>query len=191
MKKYLLYTIISFISLFLINDSIFAQGKTDYSDKNRDVFWFHIGLRIYKDPELGERYKVIKYGSTVHSGTIKEYDEKLWAGLNSGSKIAIGPFNTYEDAKKGLRFYDTRKSEADTVIHNDNRTIYYYLVKPSKSKRLKNWQFERMPAAVTSGKTNNFLQLLKISLNQKKLVIGPFSSLLEAEESKKIFRLDE
>jgi len=191
MKKYFIYIFISFITFFFTNSSIFAQEKVDYSDKNRDVFWFNINLKIYKDQTLGDCYKVIRYGSTVSSGTLNDYDKKLWDGLNSGSKIAVGPFNSYEEAKIAVRFYDQKKSATDTVIQNNNQQYYYYLVKPSKSKRLKNWQFERMPAAVTSGNTNDFLELLKISLSQKKLVIGPFSSQLEAEESKRIFRLDE
>jgi len=191
MKKYLIYIFISFIAFFLTNNSIFAQEKVDYSDKSRDVFWFNISLKIYKDQTFGDCYKVIRYGSLVSSGTLKEYDEKLWNGLNNGSKIAIGPFNTYETAKIAIRFYDTKKSAKDTVIQKNNQQLFYYLVKPSKSKRLKNWQFERMPASVNSGKTNDFLELLKVSLNQKKLVIGPFFSQLEAEESKRIFRLDE
>ncbi len=191
MKKYLIYIFISFITLFLTNSSIFAQEKVDYTDKNRDVFWFNINLKIHKDRTLGECYNVIKYGSTVSSGTLKKYDEKLWGGLNNGTRIAIGPFNSYEEAKIAVRFYDTKKSATDTVIQNNNEQLFYYLVKPTKSKRLKNWQFERMPAAIVSGKNNDFLELLKVSLNQKKLVIGPFKSQLEAEESKRIFRLDE
>ena len=178
-----------FLGIIFLSKSLFAQLPIDYDDPRRTVFWFEIGLKKISDPDLGDRYHLIRYGSTIKHGSLMQYDEKLWAGIANGTKISIGPFNYYEDAKMANKFYDIKKAPSDTTIKNS--TYFWYLIKLEKKPRLKSWELQRMPASVINGDKNHFFNVLTESLAQKTLAIGPFPSHLDAEESKRIFRLEE
>lgn len=188
MKKILIISVLSFLLLFPAK-LLFSQDG-DYSDKDRHVFWFNVSLHEYKQNGR-KNLKVTKNGTRIFGGTLSEYDRYLWDGLSRGTRVAIGPFDTREGAEFAQRFYNTKNVKNDTVVQNNNQTQYYYLVKPRRLKRLKAWEFENMPAAVVGGNPQSCIQLMEVSLPQKKLVIGPFPTKMEAEESKRIFRLEE
>lgn len=182
------------ILLFLIVLSYtgFSQLRPDYSDENRRVFWFDISLQKVKDKEtLLPTFIINRKGTRVQYGKAFEYDRYLWQGLSNGSRIAVGPFDSPDQAKFANRLYDMKKAANDSVVQNDNGTYFWYLVTLKKTKRLNSYDFERIPAQVNSGNALDFLTLQKYSLPQDKLVIGPFSTAEEAENSKRVFRLKE
>lgn len=180
------------VALFSLSSFAQIQQAPDYTDDNRRVYWFDVTIKDVRDNTTGlTTPNVYRMGTRVQYGSAMKYDQYLWNGLSNGSKIAIGPFNTQEQAKKANRVYKIDKARQDTLVTNDNGTYYWYLVTIKKSKRLKSYQFERIPARVTSGSLIDFLNLMDASLPVNKLVIGPFENELEAENSKRIFRLEE
>ena len=195
MKTKNLLTIILIIT-FLFSGSYIADAQNNanainYQDLSRTVYWFPIQLNTYKEKNTGiEKYKAKKLGSAIQYGSVNKYDKVLWNGLSNGSRILIGPFDEYENAEQSSKFYNLKTAATDTTI-KAGQTYYWYLVSISKAPRLKSWEFERMPAQVANGNKAFFLQTLEVSLSQKKLVIGPFTSQAEAEESKRLFRLEE
>ena len=179
-----------FILILLINYA-YAQD-VDYTNLSRRVYWFDISVRYEKVKGADfTKLNVRRYGTTIKYGNVEQFDKHLWNNLSAGKGIAVGPFNTYEEAKYANRFYDLKKAEQDSVILNDNNTYYWYLVKVKKYKRMNSLDFERIPARVASGKADFFFQTLKNSLTFDKVAIGPFTSYEEAEESKRLFRLEE
>ncbi len=182
-----------FILLFSLN--IFAQIEkkpVDYNDETRRVYWFDVALKTRKDPITKmPLYYVYRLGSRIKYGTAYEYDKYLWKGLSNGSKIAVGPFNDLEQAEMANRLYDMKNVEDDSIIMNDNGTYYWYLVTIKKTRRLRSYDFERIPARVVGGTYKDFINLMKVSLPVDKLVIGAFASRPEAENSKRVFRLEE
>jgi hypothetical protein len=187
MKKLVLISIVLFFTF-----QFFAQPSINYGDDSRRVFWFDVGLNKIKDKETQiPLYQIVRQGTKIHYGTALEYDRYLWNGLSNGSKIAIGPFDTQKQAEFAVKLYDIKQAENDSEISNNNGSYFWYLVTIKKTQRLKSYNFERIPAQVNSGNAINFLDLMKVSLSMDKLVIGPFASAPEAENSKRVFRLEE
>jgi len=182
------YTIIFLLITYLAS----AQNSVDYNNDNRRVYWFDVALKTEKDPDTRiPIYSVYTLGAKVKYGTAEEYDRYLWTGLSDGSKIAVGPFNSLEQATQAKKLYNLDKAEKDTTIMNNNGTFFWYLVTIKKTQRLKSYDFERIPAKVVEGSYSEFIELMKVSLPVNKLVIGAFESAPEAENSKRIFRLAE
>ncbi len=187
MKNFLLLLIV-----LITNFSLYSQISPDYSDDNRRVYWFNVGLQIVKDKETKiPMYQVIRYGTKIYYGAAYEYDRYLWEGLSNGTRISIGPFDNEEQAKFAVNLYDINKAKEDTIVLDDNGTYFWYLITIKKTQRLNSYDFERIPAQVNSGNAMDFIKLMEVSLPQDKLVIGPFATAPEAENSKRIFRLDE
>lgn len=187
MKKFVLISIVIFFSF-----QLFAQPSINYGDDSRRVYWFDVGLTKIKDKETQiPLYQVVRQGSKIHYGSALEYDRYFWNGISNGSKIAIGPFDSQKQAEFAVKLYDIKKAEKDTEISSDNGNYFWFLVTIKKTKRLKSYDFERMPAQVNSGNAGDFIELMKVSLSMNKLVIGPFASAPEAENSKRVFRLEE
>ena len=170
----------------------FSQQPVDYNDETRRVYWFDITVKKVKDPQTQiYTYKVFRMGTRINYGTSLDYDRYLWDGLSDGSKIAVGPFNTIEQAQRANKIYDLGHARQDTALMTDNTTFYWYLVTLKQSKRLRSYQFERIPARVVSGTYSDFINLMDASLPVNKLVIGLFEDIPEAENSKRVFRLEE
>jgi len=187
MKKTFL-TLVLFLSVY----QLFAQIPVDYNDETRRVYWFDVNLKKEKDKETGiPIYQVFRLGSRVSYGTAAEYDKYLWSGLSNGTRISIGPFDKKDEAEFAFRMYDLNKAETSEEVLNDNGTYYWYLVTLKQTKRLKSYDFERIPAQVNSGNAKDFFDLMNVSLPSDRLVIGLFLNLPEAENSKRAFRLVE
>ena len=72
-----------------------------------------------------------------------------------------------------------------------NNIYYWYVLKFSKSDRTNRYLIDRQPARVAEGRLKDFRYFMWSSLILQQLAIGPFTSKIEAEESKRIFRLEE
>jgi hypothetical protein len=187
MKKRLLsFIFILFIS-FLYSNKLKSQ-VVDYDDPDRNVFWFEVNVRTIIDKETYfEKYTVIRMGKRVYRGSIDEFDEILWAGMSAGSKIAIGPFSVYEDAYEAMLMFDLK----DTAQIENTTEKYWFLVNIKITERLKSYEFDHMAAAIAAGQKTEFKDILQESLAFKTLAIGPFTNQLDAEESKRRYRLEE
>jgi len=187
MKKFLLSTFIllNFLLVFVTNSK---SQVVNIDDPERTVFWFDVNVRTVIDKEtyLSE-YTVARLGKRVYSGTLSKYEESLWAGMAAGAKIVIGPFSLYDDAYEAMLMYDLK----DTMPIENTTEKYWYLVKIVILERSKSYEFDRMAAAVSSGTKSEFKDILVESLGFKTLAIGPFTDQLDAEESKRIYRLEE
>ncbi|MBN2894161.1 MAG: hypothetical protein JXL97_19985 [Bacteroidales bacterium] len=187
MTKTILFIVVLFFSM-----QVFGQLGPNYNDESRRVYWFDVNLKKVKDPEtLIPTYQVYRSGTKIQYGTAYEYDRYLWQGLSNGTRIAIGPFDDQKQAVFANKLYDMKKALADSSLMSDNGNYFWYLVTIKKTQRLKSYDFERIPAQINSGNASDFVTLMKFSLPQDKLVIGPFLNAPEAENSKRVFRLEE
>ncbi len=185
----------TFIATFLLVQNIFSQElvdkKIDYNDENRRVYWFDVTIPKLREKETGLLINTVRTIGNVRYGKAYEYDRYLWNGLSNGSHISIGPFNTREQAEKSRILYNFKIAENDSTIQNDNTIYYWYIVTIKKTKRLKSYDFERIPAQVAQGTLKEFIALQKASLPLDRLVIGAFKTAPDAENSKRVFRLEE
>jgi len=184
--------VLSFLLLIFLATNSYSQIPVNYNDDARRVYWFDITVKQIPDPNTKiPTYKIFRMGKQIHYGTAMQYDQYLWNGLSNGSKIAVGPFNSREQAERANILYDVNNSKTDSTLLTNNTTYYWYLVTLKQSKRLKSYQFERIPARVVSGTYSDFFSLMDVSLSVNKLIIGVFEDIPEAENSKRVFRLEE
>jgi hypothetical protein len=128
----------------------------------------------------------------VFHGNINDYDRELWKNLGGGSKMAIGPFYEFEEARQALQFYDFSKPNDQRVIADmidKNKDVYFFVLRVEKRPRSGAYLLRRIPGAVASGNAKAFDDMLAEGLDQKRLAIGPFWSQPEAEEAKRRYRL--
>ncbi len=174
---------------------ILAQNNdvVDYSDYTRTVYWFDIGIRFTKEKSTGlETMELVYFGKRIKYGNVEQFDKHLWHNLSIGKGIAIGPFNTYKEAVLANKLYNLKNLKKDTTVNlKDGKTYYWYLVKIRRYKRLHSLDFQRMAARIASGDLERFITNIKVALPNFELAIGPFTSQPEAEESKRLYRLEE
>jgi len=170
--------------------TVMSQRKLLNSNEKQIYFWFNV--KIYNSVNRVTKVDAFSLkmpSSNISHGNLKEFQKALWTGTANGSKIAIGPFPTFEQATASLNFY---KNISDTTIGStDAETYHWYLINVNIMTRSHSYQFERMAARVASGKAKEFGAVLRESLDFKKLAIGPFVDELEAEQSKQLYRIEE
>lgn len=188
------------ISLFLLNiTGLKAQIIVEHFDKDQHVFWFYVKAEIKKDRELKRPvYIVRRFGKDVKSGTISKFGKEVWRNLNNGNQLTIGPFLELVDAERANKSYDLArktdeqmKKEIAGTVDTTNNEYFWYLLQFTITKRTHRYQIKRQPAAVIPGTLIQFREMLWDVLKQKQLAIGPFTSQTEAEESKRLYRLED
>jgi hypothetical protein len=160
-------------------------------DENRIVYWFYIYISFDKVAEPDVYSYDIKHLTTEPvKGTAKEYDYLFWKFLSEGSKFAVGPFNSSEEARKSLVFY-TSADKMHTLddSFNSEKDIYWFVLKVKLRDRSRSWELVRVPGAIASGKYEEFDVFLSENLKTGVLTIGPFQNMPDAEESKRVYRL--
>ncbi len=194
--------IISQITLLLFlatSYSLKSQASATDLDENQHVHWFYIKADIKKDKKLQKPvYVVRRLGKNIKSGTFKKYREEVWRYIMAGNQLTIGPFLELNDAKRANETYNlsgkTREQiekEIENTIDTTNNVYYWYVLKFSKSDRTDRYLIDRQPARVAFGSLKDFKYFMWSTLIMKQLAIGPFTSKIEAEESKRIYRLEE
>lgn len=191
-----------FIFGFLFSDLALAQtsnveAENEFS-KDRDMYWFRVNLRIEKQRQnqfaSREVYKVKRIPNSYETGKVKEFERSLWQNLSSG-KVIIGPFLEADQALMAHELYNLnntkQKLQTDTTKYDQQATYYWYALKLEQSLRLKTYSLLRMPARVASGTLEEFYDALWEGLTFRQLIVGPFKSQIRAEESKRLYRLDE
>ncbi|OQY01747.1 MAG: hypothetical protein B6I20_07525 [Bacteroidetes bacterium 4572_117] len=197
MKKIIYSTL---IAIFVFNSySVKAQIDVEEFDNDQYVFWFYIKAEIKTDRELKRPvYKVRRIGKDVKSGTMRKYKKEVWRNTNSGQQLPIGPFLELGDAERANRMYDLarktseqmEKEIASTIDTTDN-TYFWYPIQFTLSNRTRKILIKRQPARVAEGSLIDFRSFMWEVLMNKQLAIGPFTSKMEAEESKRLYRLED
>ncbi len=199
MKKIIL-GLIYFCSSWI---GLYAQGNDTYigkDDPNLYVHWFYIKAETKIDRNLNAPVYVVRISSkNPKSGTMTAFQKDGYRSLINGQQLAIGPFLNYKEALRALSFYDLARHTEETMaveIANYKDTTefseyFYYYLEYRLTDRTHKYVFKRIPAAVASGSLAEFRQVLWEGLTQKKLCIGPFTTQEEAEESKRLYRLEE
>ena len=192
------YIKIVFATAILLLSGIFAadksQAQISYSDNlddNRLVYWFYVSVREVEDNNTGYvSYELRRKGAKVDHGTVKEYDRILWKYLGDGSKMAIGPFNDYNEAKKSYLFYKIQDEshELDSTF-DENQQVFWFVLHVNRRPRSNSYELIRKPGAIASGNYMDFEVFLKENLMMRVMTIGPFLYMPEAEEAKRIYRL--
>lgn len=180
------------IILFLIPE-LKAQTEELYSP-DRTVYWFNVKVYIVKDSKTRQKvYRITRLGKRVYSAKMRDYEKKLWKGLSRGSYFTVGPFYTYQEAYNAMVFYNLRIKFDDNheIDPEPDKTVFWFLVKLNISERSRSYELQRMAAAVAEGTKSDFNDILRETLTFQNLAIGPFNSALDAEEAKRIYRLEE
>ncbi len=191
-KLLFLTAILTVSGYFLPNQAKAQVTYSDNMDENRLVYWFYVSVREKDDAETGYvSYDLQLKGNKIQHGSQKDYDKNLWKYLGNGQKMAIGPFNEYEEAKKGILFYKIQEKphELDTAVYDKNQTIFWFVLHVNRRPRSKSYQLVRKPGAIASGTYHDFDVFLKENLMMRVMTVGPFNYMPEAEEAKRIYRL--
>jgi len=199
MKKIIIYLLLGYFSI----SGLFAQGNDPFVQKNNpDLFvhWFYINADQKIDKNKKTPVYVIRSSSnTPKSGKLSEYQKDMFRTLKGGRQLSIGPFLDFKDAQRAIKMYDlSRKTdesmEAELLNFVDKSGInayYFYTLKYRITERTHKYVLARTAAAVASGDLKYFRSALWEGLTTLNLFIGPFTSQEEAEESKRLYRLEE
>ena len=190
MKKRVIHKLLTMLLLMVIAMNASAQ-RADLRAMSGDIFyWFNVKISnsIDRDTKL-EAYALRVISPTIYNGNSRKFQKSLWEGSAHGTKIAIGPFNTLDEAKEALQLYKTLKDS--TAQSKFDGQLSWFLVDVTIMERSHAYQFERIPARVAFGSPKEFKAALKESLSFKKLAIGPFYDNVQAEISKSLYRVEE
>ena len=198
MKNLAVIIITSFLSISWLNSS--AQVTVDKFNDNQFVFWFYVRAEIKRSTETKRPIYVVRTLSmTPKSGSILKFEKELWRYLQGGQQLAIGPFTDYNDVKRALDMYDLAR-KTDEMMEEEIKNYYdstaaseyyWYFLKYQIAPRKKSYELERTAARVAYGGIKEFKQVLWEGLGFQQLAIGPFPTQQEAEESKRLYRIEE
>ena len=73
--------------------------------------------------------------------------------------------------------------------YNKSRKVFWFVLNVSKRERSNSFELNRIPGAIASGTYSDFDVFLKENLDLHIMTIGPFESMTDAEESKRVYRL--
>jgi len=180
------------LSGLLINQKAKAQvGYSDNLDENRLVYWFYVGVREFENSKTGYvSYKIQRKGNKIYHGSMKMYDRELWKNLGNGSKMAIGPFNDFDEAKRAYSFYKIQdEPRVLDSTYNMDQQVFWFILHVNRRPRSNSYQLVRKPGSIASGSYADFDNFLRDNLKMRVMTIGPFLYMPEAEEAKRTYRL--
>ncbi len=191
LKLFVLASILFLFGFYSPNTVKAQVSYSDNTDENRLVYWFYVSVREKEDSETGYvSYDLQLKGNKIQHGSQKEYDRNLWKYLGNGQKMAIGPFNEYEEAKKAMLFYKIQdKPHQLDSTYDENQTVFWFVLHVNRRPRSNSYQLVRKPGAIASGTYRDFDLFLKENLMMRVMTVGPFNYMPEAEEAKRIYRL--
>lgn len=188
--KLLFNTILTVIVFAVATTTVAFAQRPDLRAMSGEVYyWFNVKLSgtIDRDTKM-DAYALRVISTNIYNGNLRAFQKSLWEGTAKGTRIAVGPFPTMDEARKALQLYRTHK---DSTIQNIGDGLSWFLVDVSIMERSHSYQFERMAARVALGDEKEFKEVLRESLSFKKLAIGPFLDNIQAEKSKALYRIEE
>ncbi len=197
-KKHLIYFV--FILTIFSSSLIMMSFKENYHQRSTSklvrsiaeddpvYFWFFVKVRIDTKSNI---YKIAGSGGGINHGYLYDFEKSLWKGL-SRRQIAIGPFQSREEALNSIRLYKADKSKINELPEGDVPTrAHWFAITFKQSDRQKFFILERAPGSVNTGTMDNFIDAFFAQLEYKFLQIGPFYSYEQAEEAKRLYRKNE
>lgn len=188
-------------AVFLLNytDDCFSQVKDSVYNKNGTVYWFDIKPKIIIHKKTKkEKYIISLKNKKVNQGSLKMYEKHLSKSIFKGKYLPIGPFGNQKDAKFAIPHYDLKHQNDSSMIkelNNIDTTLlsneFYWFVSKHTLKRKRTPKFQRVPARIASGNLKMFKEFLWESTFFRRITIGPFSSKIEAERAKRLYRLED
>ncbi len=194
--KFLTFFFISFFINSVCSQEVGVIGM----DPNQYVFWITVNADIKINKETHkEAYVVRTARKKPKGGKHIAYEKFLYRSVLGGRQLPIGPFLEYDDAKRAAGMYNLARQTSETMereIQNFKDSTaaneyYWFFLKFSINKRTGRFELERTAARVASGDLKDFKQVLWEGIFFKQLAIGPFPTQIEAEESKRLYRLEE
>lgn len=189
------------IIILLILSSCFGPGQNSIrQDRDRFVFWISVRAETKISRETKkEAYVIRTTRNEPHSGKVTKYQKFLHRSLKAGQNIPIGPFDNFEDAKRAVEYYKLTKYNSETMekdIHTrvDSTAVgdyYWFFIKFYYLPRKRTLVLERTAARVAYGSIKDFRTVLWEGIFFKQLAVGPFATQEEAEEAKRLYRLEE
>ena len=188
--KRVMHKLLTVIILTVITATVTAQRPDLRAMSGEVYFWFNVKIShtIDRDTKM-DAYTLRVISPTIYNGNPRKFQKTLWEGSAHGTKFAIGPFTTMDEAKAALHLYRTLKDSTANVTFDGQ--LSWFLVDVTILPRSHSYQFERIPARVAFGSAKEFKAALKESLSFKKLAIGPFYDDMQAERSKALYRIEE
>jgi hypothetical protein len=191
--------------LFIIfSFRLFAQVQTDKFDPKEKVYWFYLSSEIKTDKALNRDVYIARTTAKKPKyNTFSAYEKDVWKCLEGGHQIVVGPFRDFGAAKQAIEIYDLAKLpekargiETKKLVDSSKVSdagYYCYYLKFYITDRTKTIKLKRIPArtSVEGISLNDFLDQFFEGVTMEMLAIGPFSTRLEAEESKRLNRLEE
>jgi hypothetical protein len=200
--KNVIYTIIALL-LSTSGFKISAQVQTDKFDPSEYVYWFYLKAEKKLDKQMNRNVYIVRTLSKIPKyGAFSVYEKDTWRCLQGGQQLVIGPFRNYEVAKQAIAIYDLAKlssevREKEVKKLKDSSKIedsyYCYYLKFDIAQRTHKYDLKRIPArtSVEGITLSDFLDQYLEGITMEMLAIGPFFSRPEAEESKRLNRLEE
>ena len=193
-------TIPTLLIIAFIAGCFLPGARSVKNDPDRFVFWVSVNASIKISNETKKEAYVIKTSrNKPYSGKILKYQRFLHKSLIAGHSIPIGPFDNHDDAMRAVDYYKLTKFNSETIKKSIaqmtdsimNEEYYWFFIKFYYLPRKKTIKLERTAARVASGNLADFRTVLWEGLFHKQLAIGPFISQEEAEEAKRLYRLEE
>jgi hypothetical protein len=151
-------------------------------------FWFFVRVRIDTRQD-----KFIMSGTTggIRTGRQIDFEKDLWSNL-SRRQIAVGPFESKNEAVNAKRLYKTKKKLIKSLPKGEvPAQVTWFAVTFEQSPRLRIFVIKRAPGAVFTGSEQMFIDAFFEQLNYKLLTIGPFYNYDQAELAKRLYRKNE
>ena len=193
-QKVNLFIVIGMVFFSTITFQKQSEAQVTYSDDldaNRLVYWFYVSVREVSDANTGYvSYELVRKSTKVDHGSMKVYDRELWKYLGDGSKMAIGPFNDFGEAKRAYFLYNITEEpkEFDTTF-NESQQVFWFVLHVNRRPRSNSYELIRKPGAIASGTYRDFDTFLRENLMMRVMTVGPFQYMPEAEAAKEIYRL--
>jgi len=188
------------IVLFAFQCTLKSQKEAAVYDIETFVYWFRIKAEIKPHPITSRPIYLIRLiDDAPRHGTVPDYEYDLWKQVKLGNCLLIGPFLDFYDAKNAMEMYRLQnqlgdKKEVDMQKFKETQfknEYFWYFLTFKMSERKGSYLLQRIPAAVATGEIKDFMLVLSEGLGWQKLAIGPFPTQIEAEESKRLNRLEE
>jgi len=165
-----------------------SPAEASEKEPEPDVYWFFIRMRI--DPK-GKDIEITSGGTKITMGTKKGFSKAVWWGI-AHRQVAIGPFYSEAEALNAKIYYKKSKDKINELPQaTAPSTLSWFEVAFTELKRLRSYEYTHSPAAVSDGSSAEFTDALYEGLSFQRLSIGPFWDHTQAEEAKKIYRLNE
>lgn len=193
------FIVTAILSLFIVTSNA-QEVNVVGMDPNQYVFWITVNADIKISRETKKEAYVIRSGrKRPKGGKHRDYEKYLYQSIKGGRQLPIGPFLEYDDAKRAAKMYNLAKHTSESMTKEISNfkdstaanEYFWFFLKFNKLPRSGKFDLQRTAARVASGNLIDFKQLLWEGIFFKQLAIGPFASQIEAEEAKRLYRLEE